>query len=154
MVQAAIDGVYTHQFCASYLGQQDAFDRRLRANVQKTLTVYPGRMCLHGHALEIVEDDQKPTRQSASKYSLRSSYLEDVKELMVECRGRELPGTFNPLVVGDLFGRQCKPWLSITQKLAEEVHEAAAKIFNKMLLETCDGNTSQLQPISRRSSMS
>jgi hypothetical protein len=109
MVQAAIDGVYADPFFASYPNQQDAFDRRLRANDQRTLTFYAGKMLLHDHALEIVEDDQKPIRQSCSKYMMRSIYLEKVKKLMAECRGRELPGTFNPLVVGDLFSQQCSP---------------------------------------------
>lgn len=141
MVQAAIDGVYADPFFASYANQEDALDRRLRAKIQKTLTSYAGKMCLDGHALEVVEDDQKPTRKSSSKYIMRSVYLEEVKKLMVKCRGRELPGTFNPLVVGDLFSQQCNPWEYITQNLAEEVHEAAATTFNKMLFEICDENT-------------
>jgi hypothetical protein len=37
--------------------------------------------------------------------------------------------------------RQCKPWEDITQKLAEEVHAAAATTFNKMLVQICDENT-------------
>lgn len=110
MVQAAIDGLYADPLFASYPGQEDAFDRRLRANVQKTLTIYADKMCLHGHALEIVEDDKKPTRTSTSKYVMKHSYLKEVKDLMLECRGCELPGTFNSFVVRDLFGRQCKPW--------------------------------------------
>jgi len=141
MVRAAIDGVYSDRFFASYPDQQDAFERRLRANVQRVLTKYAGRMCLDGHALEIVEDDSKPTRGSSSKYIMRSVYLDVVKKLMVECRGRELPGTFNPLVVGDLFSRQCQPWEKITQNLAEQVHEAAATTFNKIINEICDDNT-------------
>lgn len=141
MVQAAIDGVYADPFFASYPGQQDAYDRRLRANVQRILTNYAENMCLRGHALEIVEDDQEPTRSVKSKYIMRSLYLEQVDVLMDECKGRELPGTFNPLVVGDLFSRQCKPWEAITQNLAEQVHEAAATTFSKMLGKICDENT-------------
>ncbi|EPE35313.1 hypothetical protein GLAREA_11012 [Glarea lozoyensis ATCC 20868] len=141
MVQAAIDGVYADPFFTSYPNQPDSFDRRLRANIQRILEFYSGRMCLSGHALEVVEDDKKPTRSAPSTYVMRSVYLELVKKLMAECRGRELPGSFNPLVVGDLFSRQCKPWENITQKLAEEVHEAAMTTFNKMLFQICDENT-------------
>ena len=141
MIQAAIDGVYADPFFASLPGQRDAFDRRLRANIQRILAVYAEKMSLHGHALEIVEDGQHPTRESSSKYIMRCSYLEVVKKLMAECRGRELPGTFNPLVVGDLFSRQCKPWEAITQNLAEEVHESAATTLNKMISIICDENT-------------
>ncbi|CZT44157.1 uncharacterized protein RSE6_04290 [Rhynchosporium secalis] len=147
IIQTAIDGVYADPFFVSYPGQQDAFDRRLRANIQRILTIYAGKMVLHGHALEIVEDDLTPIRRTNSSYIMRSSYLEIVKELLAECRGRELPGTFNPLVIGDLFSRQCKPWEYITQTLAEQGHplmdflESAATTFNKLLSEICDENT-------------
>jgi hypothetical protein len=57
MVQAAIDAVYADPFFASYPNQHDAFDRRLRANIQRTPTFYTGKMLLHGHTLEVVEDD-------------------------------------------------------------------------------------------------
>jgi hypothetical protein len=154
MVQAAIDGVYADPFFESFPGQQDAFERRLRANIQKLLAEYAEDMRDDGHALEVVEDDLKPSRQSPHEYIWRKKYLEEVKTLMIECRGRELPGTFNPLVVGDLFSRQCKPWGNITQNLAEEVHEAAATTFNRMISSLCDQNTKArlmkgfIQPVS------
>ncbi|KAI0110612.1 P-loop containing nucleoside triphosphate hydrolase protein [Hypoxylon sp. NC0597] len=141
LVRAAIDGVYTDRFFESFPGQQDAFTRRLRAHVQKILDDYAEKMRVDGHALEIVEDGKQPTRTSCRRYVMRVDYLEDVKDLMVECRGRELPGTFNPLVVGDLFSRQCKPWELITQNLVEQIHEAAASNFNKTVSEICDENT-------------
>ncbi|KAI1469611.1 P-loop containing nucleoside triphosphate hydrolase protein [Daldinia caldariorum] len=141
LIQAGIDGVYADRFFESFPGQQDAFERRLRAHVQKILSDYAEKMCVDGHALEIVEDDLEPTRASFRRYMMRSDYLELVKELMVECRGRELPGTYNPLVVGDLFSRQCKPWEPITQNLVEQIHEAAASTFNRITTEICDDNT-------------
>ncbi|KAI1443026.1 P-loop containing nucleoside triphosphate hydrolase protein [Annulohypoxylon stygium] len=139
--RAAIDGVYADTFFESYPGQQDAFERRLRAYVQKILNEYAEKMREDGHALEIVEDDMEPIRSASRRYMMREDYLDLVKELMVECRGRELPGTYNPLVVGDLFCRQCKPWEQITQNLVEEIHEAAASNFNKIVTHICDENT-------------
>lgn len=160
LMQAAIDGVYADQFFESYPGQQDAFERRLRANVQKTLTKYSDKMTADGHALEVVEDDLDPQR--CCNFVYRSEYLRTVKALMEECRGRELPGTYvskichfqdmkriiivltsnqNPMVVSDLFSRQCKPWQAISQNLVELIHEAAAITFNKLLSEICDVNT-------------
>jgi hypothetical protein len=164
LVRAAIDGVYADGFFASYPGQQDAFDRRLRANVQRILKEYSREMTEDGHALEVVEDDLQPVRKQASKFIYRDKYLQLVNTLMEECRGRELPGLFvsesilkvsrdqikdivsktrvqNPMLVGDLFSRQCKPWEAITQKLVELIHEAAATTFNKLLSELCDANT-------------
>ncbi|ROW07486.1 hypothetical protein VPNG_07085 [Cytospora leucostoma] len=139
LIRAGIDGVYADRFFESYAGQRDAFERRLRANVQKILTRYSERMTADGHALEIVEDDLQPERQS--RFVFRSSYLKTVKIVMEEGRGRELPGTYNPLVVGDLFCRQCKPWQSISQNLVELIHEAASITFSKLLSEICDENT-------------
>lgn len=98
-------------------------------------------MGLDGHALEIVEDGKKPVRTQRSQYVMRNDYLEDVKELLVICRGRELPGIYNPLVVGDLFSQQCKPWEAITQYLVERIHDAAADTLNKLVSEICDDNT-------------
>lgn len=139
LIRAAIDGVYADRFFECYPGQRDAFERRLRANVQKTLTEYSKEMTEDGHSLEVVEDDLDPVR--TTKYVYRNEYLQTVKTSMEECRARELPGTYNPMVVGDLFSRQCKPWQAITQKLVELIHEAAAVTFNKLLSEICDANT-------------
>jgi hypothetical protein len=33
---------------------------------------------------------------------------------MRKSRGRELPGTFNPLIIGELFTEQCQSWRDIT----------------------------------------
>lgn len=141
LVRASIDGVYADCFFESYPGQPDAFERRLRANVQKILAKYAEKMRADGHALEIVESGLQPNRTSRYKYMWRTDYLNVVEDLMEECRGRELPGTYNPLVVGDLFARQCKPWEAITTNLVEEIHEAAATTFNKMVSAICDQNT-------------
>ena len=141
LVRAAIDGVYSDIFFESYPGQPDAFERRLRAHVQKILTDYATKMREDGHALEVVEEYNEPERTTRSRYIMRNCYLELVKTLMVECRGRELPGTFNPLVVGDLFSRQCKPWESITRNLVEQIHAAATTTFKRVVSELCDRNT-------------
>ncbi|KAI5857492.1 P-loop containing nucleoside triphosphate hydrolase protein [Durotheca rogersii] len=141
LVRAAIDGVYANQFFESLPNQQDAFVRRLRAHVQKILDEYAKDMRVNGHTLEIVEDDLEPTRALARQYTMRAAYLETVKTLLIECRARELPGTYNPMVVADLFSRQCKPWEFITQNLVEQIHEAAASHFNKIISEICDENT-------------
>ncbi|KAI0376730.1 P-loop containing nucleoside triphosphate hydrolase protein [Hypomontagnella monticulosa] len=141
LVRAAIDGVYADRFFESFPGQQDAFERRLRAHVQKILSEYAEEMRVNGHALEIVEDDLRPTRCNPRRYTMRADYLELVEDLTIECRGRELPGTYNPMVVADLFSRQCKPWELITQNLVERIHEAAATNFHKIVSEICDDNT-------------
>lgn len=94
LVRAAIDGVYTDSFFATYPGQTDVFDRRLRANVQRILALYSEKMTIDGHALEIVEDDLQPVRSKTHQYIYRETYIVTVKALLEECRARELPGTY------------------------------------------------------------
>ncbi|KAJ9145013.1 Interferon-induced GTP-binding protein Mx [Pleurostoma richardsiae] len=139
LVRAAIDGVYADAFFESR--QEDVLDRRLRANVQLILAQYADEMRTDGHAREVVEDGETPQRSARSAYVMRAAYLDEVRDLMVKCRGRELPGTFNPLVVGDLFSQQCNPWEAITQDLVERIHDAAANTLNKLVSEICDSNT-------------
>ncbi|KAM7189858.1 P-loop containing nucleoside triphosphate hydrolase protein [Naviculisporaceae sp. PSN 640] len=144
LVRAAIDGVYSDQFFDPTNEDADVLERRLRAKVQAVLSKYADRMRTNGHALEIVEDDLSPTRLDHKKWIKRKEYLLDiVRTAMYECRGRELPGTFNPLVVGDLFSQQCKPWENITNHMVEEIHKAATETFREIVSEICDNNTAQ-----------
>ncbi|KAI2602279.1 P-loop containing nucleoside triphosphate hydrolase protein [Hypoxylon sp. NC1633] len=128
LVRGAIDGVYADRFFESYSGQQEVLQKRLRAHVQKILGDYAENTRANGHATEIVEDDMPPTRRR-------------VGATMIGCRGRELPGTFNPTVVGDLFSRQCKPRQAMTRNLVELIHEAAASNFNEIVNYICNQNT-------------
>lgn len=94
LMRAAIDGVYADRFFESQSGRSDAFERRLRANVQRILKEYSERMTRDGHALEIVDDDSEPVRSKVHQYVHRNQYMSTVKKLMEECRARELPGTY------------------------------------------------------------
>lgn len=40
----------------------------------------------------------------------RAKFVDEVTELLKRSRGRELPGMFNPLIIGDLFHEQSAPW--------------------------------------------
>lgn len=144
LARAAIDGVYSDHFFEPTDVSSDVLERRLRARVQAVLSAYADRMRRDGHALEVVEDDQPPTRSDRKKWIRRQRYLaHNVRTAMYECRGRELPGTFNPLVVGDLFSQQCKPWENITQHMVEEIHKAAAETFREIISDICDTNTAE-----------
>ncbi|KAM7216386.1 P-loop containing nucleoside triphosphate hydrolase protein [Rhypophila decipiens] len=143
LLRAAIDGVYSDQFFEP--GSEDSselLERRLRARVQSILSDYADRMREDGHALEIVEDGDEAVRDNDSGWIDRYDYLTDhVKPAMFHSRGCELPGTFNPLVVGDLFSQQCRPWERITHRVVEEIHKAAAETFREALADICDSNT-------------
>jgi hypothetical protein len=84
-LRAAIDGVYTDPFFKA------SKDRRIRAVMQNTLADFARDMRTKGHAKTIVDG---PVQQNGDPRTIsRSAYITEVKELMAESRGRELPGT-------------------------------------------------------------
>ncbi|KAK3294434.1 P-loop containing nucleoside triphosphate hydrolase protein [Chaetomium fimeti] len=140
LVKEAVDGVYTDAFF------KPSKDRRLRAAIQNTLSDFARDMRLHGHATTITdgpivrlngEDDRKPRAIS------RASYILQVKALMMESRGRELPGTYNPLIVAELFSNQCKPWQGMVRTLLERAFQSTVKMIECALHHVADGETTE-----------
>ena len=104
-MKAAIDGQYTDAFFAG-TEATTAYSTRLRAVVQNNLSEFAEQMRTEGHSRIIQEG---PLLGNEDKRCVsRDHYMEEVKALMKETRGRELPGTYNPLIVADLFSRQRK----------------------------------------------
>ncbi|KAK3064962.1 hypothetical protein LTS18_000771 [Coniosporium uncinatum] len=112
LMRAAVEGSYNDRFFGS-ARTDEGYQKRLRAVVQNTLTDYASDMNLRGQTRAIVEFPFEERPLSAGEIS-RSSYVEEVKDLMRRNRGCELPGTFNPLIIGELFREQCQKWRGIT----------------------------------------
>lgn len=71
----------------------------------------------------------------------------EVKQLMRRSRGCELPETFNPLIIGELFVEQCEPWKILTyeakETILESAYEVVAEIVNYITLPETRGPISQ-----------
>lgn len=129
-MKVAVDGEYNHPFFGMSKSE-DGYQKRLRARVQNTLTEFEEKMRGNGQDRLIVnsplthEEDERP-------WMCRSDYIDEVKELMKRSRGRELPGTFNPLVISELFVERCQPWKNIAAavelRILQVVHEATHDI--------------------------
>lgn len=143
LMKAAIGGAYVHVF----FGNPETnvgYDKRLRAVVQATLSALAEQMRLQGHAQEIVtkEPAKKPDNQSGPQIITREAYLDSVSNLMCRSQGCELPGLFNPAIVGDLFFNQSRPWQHILHDTEEKL-VLAAKIAVTLIVEhACDLATS------------
>jgi hypothetical protein len=81
-------------------------------------------MRLNGQTLIIVESSLQNAHCRSGEIS-RSDYINEVRDLMQKSRGRELPGTFNPLIIGELFTEQCQPWRDITMATKDAILQAA-----------------------------
>lgn len=60
---------------------------------------------------------------------------------MIRTRGRELPGTYNPLVVGELFMEQCKPWESLVHRFTSDILDASHFAVKSALDYAADEDT-------------
>ncbi|GAO15862.1 uncharacterized protein UV8b_07746 [Ustilaginoidea virens] len=121
LMQAAIDGEYSDPFFGD--AQTEAgYRKRLRARVRNTLTAFQQEMCLKGESKRIVDDasDTENKEQSSRRIS-RSAYIDHVNVLMSRMRARELQGTFNPLIISELFAEQCQPWSGIAEDVMGSV---------------------------------
>lgn len=63
---------------------------------------------------------------------------------MKQTRGRELPGTFNPMIVGELFLEQSRPWEEITQQHISRIWEAVKGFLHLVIEHICDEATSAI----------
>ena len=128
LMKAAVDGMYIDPFFGGSM-TDEGYRRRLRSVVRNILTDFEEDMRKHGQTKMIVEkaEDNCPNQIS------RSQFIDKVKILMKRSGGRELPGMFNPLIVGELFSDQCKPWKGLVDSVTTRILRASYETINELL---------------------
>ena len=147
LCRAAIDGNYDDKFFGDPSSDEE-YCKRLRAVVQNLNLGFSELMRKKGHHraienraidIELTEECIHPEMggQAMKSHSglqpivmSRAEAIEWVRKLLVRSRGRELPGSFNPLLVSELFRDQSRPW----EKLARE-HVRKIWLASKAFLE-------------------
>ncbi|KAF1346425.1 interferon-induced GTP-binding protein Mx [Lizonia empirigonia] len=119
LVRAAIDGQYSDSFFGD-ASTPEGYQKRLRAVLQNTLIDFAEDMRKKGHTYTIIDGD--PT--TLPFHIFRSDYVAKVTRLLKRSRGRELPGTFDPLIVGQLFHEQREPWAKLVDQYLEIILRA------------------------------
>jgi GTP-binding protein EngB required for normal cell division len=119
LMKAAVDGIYNDAFFGR-AQEESGYQKRIRAVVQNTLTEFEEQMRKKGQTRVVVESSTTTSLLAPGEIS-RSDYIMEVKNLMRKSRGRELPGTFSPLIIGELFTEQCQPWRTIAAGAKERV---------------------------------
>ncbi|KAG6007965.1 hypothetical protein E4U21_005326 [Claviceps maximensis] len=135
LMRNAIDGTYNDAFFGSSKSDE-GFERRLRAMVQSLLTNFKDEMHESGCSKRLVDldDDVDEDKVALSENEvLRCSFVEETALRIDRNRGCELPGTFNPLIVGELFTEQCQPWEAISKSLASDLIDAVQTISHAIL---------------------
>lgn len=141
LMKDAVGGNYSDAFFGN--SDSDAgYDKRLRAVAQCMLSDFADQMRRRGHAQKIVEESVEPIPISSNpKVISKDEFLDTVLLRMRRSRGCELPGLFNPAIVGDLFFEQSKPWHHILNDTEEKLVSAAKTATATVIEHACDSTT-------------
>lgn len=142
LAKAAAGGTYNDTFFedpTTKLG----YHKRIRAWTQNLNQGFADEITELGHLRKIVKSSRGAVGDRGQMLVKRTEYLDHIQDLMRKTRGRELPGTFNPMIVVDLFYEQSRPWKDITQKHVRKVWHAAKEFLDLTLGHVADAETSK-----------
>ena len=143
LVKAAVDGTYNDSFFGD-AQLEIGYRKRMRAVAQNLNTTFETKIRIQGHLREIVRYVRESESTSQKPIPItRENFLEQVRRLLERTRGRELPGTFNPMVVKDLFSEQCVPWADIANQHIQSVWEAAKDFLELVITDVADETTAK-----------
>lgn len=142
LIKASVDGTYNDTFFGD-AQSEPGYQKRIRAVVQNLNLDFAGHITSRGHRREITKSTGN-THVSRSVISItREGFMDHIGHLMQRTRGRELPGTFNPMIVADLFLEQSTPWEAITRSHIEKVWKAAKEFLSFITTYVADAATSE-----------
>ena len=142
LVKVAVDGTYNDPFFGD-ARSETGYQKRIRAVIQNLNQDFADDIARRGHRREITDSKDK-SRISKDVIPLsRDEYIDHVKELMKRTKSRELPGTFNPMIVSDLFLEQSAPWDAIARSHVDKVWNAAREFLGLVAAYIADATTSK-----------
>lgn len=130
LMRFAVDGTYNDPFFVN-TRNTGGYERRLRAIVQNSLTDFSDHILANGQ--NTVVADHQGTEADAKGQVAWTDYVERVKALMRTSRGCELAGTFNPMIIGELFNEQCRPWETMAFRTRSTILDAVFQITRTVL---------------------
>ena len=142
LVKAAVDGTYNDPFFGD-ARSEPGYQKRIRAVMQNLNQDFADDIARRGHRREITEPNNQVSISMEVIFLSRDEYIDHVKDLMKRTKSRELPGTFNPMIVSDLFLEQSAPWDTITRSHVDKVWNAAREFLGHVAAHIADGTTSK-----------
>ncbi|KAE8337174.1 hypothetical protein BDV24DRAFT_177911 [Aspergillus arachidicola] len=139
LVRSGLDGSYNSSFFES-AHSENGYHKRMRAVIQNLNEDFAQHINENGHYRDILKGGQQGTSQSSAEqlFVSREEYLQHIERLLRRTRGRELPGTFNPMIVNDLFKEQSQPWQRIASAHVRKVWEATKTFIHAVVAEVSD----------------
>lgn len=140
LMKSAVDGSYNELFFGNPMTEQGAC-RRLRAIVQNILVDFSSTMRRVGHARHILEQVTESQQEANPRLIGRDEMIDKVILLMRQSRGRELPGTYNPQIIGELFQTQSRDWEKLMRNCVRSIWDAINIALDHILEGSTDENT-------------
>lgn len=142
LIKASVDGTYNDPFFEDPQSEP-GYQKRIRAVVQNLNQDFAGHIARRGHRREIPKSTGNTPISRSVISTTREEFMDHIEQLMQRTRGRELPGTFNPMIVADLFLEQSKPWEAITRSHIVRVWKAAKEFLHFTTTYVADAATSK-----------
>lgn len=152
LVKASASGNYNDPFFGD-AKTESGYQRRIRAVVQNLNANFASEMSSRGHYQEVVDEDGElgatalwaidPSGSRTVTRVRRDDFISHIEHLMSRTRGCELPGTFSPMIVTDLFLEQSRPWEGIVRSHVEGVWQAASNFISSVVVHAADASTAK-----------
>lgn len=159
ILKSAVDGRYDLDFFAFVAWDEpvnaSSNIRRLRAVIQDRNIDFAKRIKSRGHKYHIApytgptpappeseevvvaeldgESSEVPEDSSPVQKLSRSKAVKWVLAVLQRSRGQELPGTFNPLIISQLFWQQSEPWDGLARTHLDTIAGKCQDFFKVMM---------------------
>jgi GTPase SAR1 family protein len=142
VVKAAVDGTYNDPFFED-AKSEPGYQKRIRALMQNLNLEFAERIERRGHYHEIIDSKEASDVSRGVTPITRDEFIEHIGQVMQRTRGRELPGTFNPMIVSDLFLEQSIPWEGIARSHIDSVWNVTKVFLSHAAIYVADAATSK-----------
>lgn len=145
-LRLAVDGTYDDPFFGD-AESEIGYQKRLRALVQNLNLSFANKINSKGHRYYITNN--APNKNDGDGFDdkidtiTKDQFIDKIEDLIKRTRGREIPGSFNSLIITDLFRLQSTPWEAITQKHVGEVLLNTRTFIKTLSSSVADPSTSE-----------
>ena len=142
LTKAAVEGNYVDQFFGG-LRSPEASIKRLCAFMQNANPDFEERMRKHGQSRRIVDQNKPGSKERSNDLTAisRDNYEAEIVTLLKKNRGRELPGMYNPMIIGELFHAQAQPWEKIAREHIGKILKAVGMFLEQVFAWLTDETT-------------
>lgn len=129
---------YQHTVADSLRGNYDSTweksdIRKLRMHIHSKNESFAARLARKGYTKAFRKTDDNADQDFEDKVEDEESIYDWIRQIYLESRGAELPGTVNPKVLENLFRQQAKEWRPIAEAHLSKIDDIVSAFNEKVL---------------------